>query len=259
MDGIGLQHRRFSSARLRAAQQSASEYQVKAAYLYNFAKMSQWPAQSLPDADSALIVGVYGGNEDFVNVLRATLAGKAINGHPVEIRYVHSAEELKYCHLVFFRASERATPSMIAALDHASVLLVGEENNFLDQGGMINLALTNGKISFDVNSTSLEHAHIRYGTNLPAQGKSEAGIQTESSRSLKSSRPPEYPAVARQLNLRGTVRLEALVRANASVKEVHVVGGHPMLAEAAVQAVMQWRYEVAPKESTEVVNVNFGQ
>ena len=91
------------------------------------------------------------------------------------------------------------------------------------------------------------------------RGKSEAGIQTESSRSLKSSRPPEYPAVARQMNLRGTVRLEALVRADGSVKEVHVVGGHPMLAEAAVQTVMQWRYEVAPKESMEVVKLNFGQ
>src|SRR5213596_3546416 len=60
-----------------AGQQSASEYQVKAAYLYNFAKMSRWPAQSLPDADSTLL-GIYGGNEDFVNVLRATLAGKGI-------------------------------------------------------------------------------------------------------------------------------------------------------------------------------------
>jgi len=60
------------------------------------------------------------------------------------------------------------------------------------------------------------------------------------------------------MNLRGTVRLEALVRADGSVKEVHVVGGHPILAEAAVRAVMQWRYEAAPKESTEVVKVNFG-
>jgi TonB family protein len=147
---------------------------------------------------------------------------------------------------------------MIAALDHASVLLIGEEKNFLDQGGMINLALTNGKISFDVNSASLEHTHIRYGTNLPAPGgQSEAGVKTESSHSLKTSKPPEYPAVARQLNLRGTVRLEALVRADGSVNEVHIVGGHPMLAEAALQAVMQWRYEAAPKETMEVVKVNF--
>src|SRR5207237_7092678 len=107
------------------AQQSASEYQVKAAYLYNFAKMSQWPAQSLPDENSALIIGVYGGDEDFVNVLRATLAGKAINGHPLEIRHLQSAEDLKYCHLVSFRSSERAIPSMIAALGPASVLLCG--------------------------------------------------------------------------------------------------------------------------------------
>jgi outer membrane biosynthesis protein TonB len=51
--------------------------------------------------------------------------------------------------------------------------------------------------------------------------------------------------------------LEALVRADGSVKEVQVVGEHPMLAEAAVQAVMHWRYEAAPKETMEVVRLNF--
>jgi YfiR/HmsC-like len=89
------------------AQQNASEYQIKSAYLYNFAKMSQWPPGILSGPNSTLTMGVFGGHDEFVDVLRATIAGKAVNGHPIEVRRVRSAEELKSCQLIFFRASER--------------------------------------------------------------------------------------------------------------------------------------------------------
>jgi hypothetical protein len=94
--------RRNLCAASAAAQQSASEYQVKAAYLYNFAKMSQWPAQSLPGR------GFHSDSWGFRRQrgLRQCFAGDArrqkINGQALEIRHVHSAEELKYCHPVFF-------------------------------------------------------------------------------------------------------------------------------------------------------------
>jgi TonB family protein len=61
------------------------------------------------------------------------------------------------------------------------------------------------------------------------------------------------------MNFKGAVQLEATVMADGKVKAVRVLGGHPLLAEAAVQAVLQWRYEPAGKESVEVVKINFGQ
>src|SRR5579859_7439521 len=96
--------------------ETASEYQIKAAYLYNFAKATQWPEEVLANPDSSLLVGVFGGHEDFVKVVQNTLAGKSINGHPIEIRHSRSVAELKSCQLVFFRASEKDTASIIAAL-----------------------------------------------------------------------------------------------------------------------------------------------
>ncbi len=69
------------------AQQTASECQVKAAYLYNFGKATEWPAQAMPSEGSSLVLCVFGGNEESVNVLRSTLAGKTIRGHPLEIRH----------------------------------------------------------------------------------------------------------------------------------------------------------------------------
>jgi hypothetical protein len=116
--------------------QTASEYQVEAAYLYNFAKFTEWPKQNLPDGPSPLAIGVVGGDDEFLAVLRGTVAGKIIGIHPVMVRRVSSADEMKSCHLVFFRSSERKrTQSAIADLKQASVLLVGEEPAFLQQGG----------------------------------------------------------------------------------------------------------------------------
>jgi len=242
------------------AQQTATESQVKAAYLYNFAKISQWPAQVLPDGNSPLVIGVLGGSEEFVNVLRATLAGRTVGSHAIEIRHLRSPEELKFCHLVFFRASERNTPGAIAAVSKASVLLVGEDKNFLSQGGMINLTMTNGRVSFEVDPESLERANIHYGASFLAQAANASALPSAgNSRSVKIRVPADYPEVARQLNLKGTVQLQALVRADGTVKEIRVVGGHPLLAEAALQAVKQWRYEAGSKETTEVVRINFGE
>ena len=243
------------------AQQTADEYQVTAAYLYNFAKMASWSAQSLPDRAS-LIVGVMGGDEDFVKVLRDVLAGKNLNGHSLEVRHLRSAEEVKFCHVVFFRAPERATRGVIAQFRQSHVLLVGENKEFLNDGGMINLVLDGGKIGYEVNTAALERAQVRYQQASTVMAGSIAQIPEvleESSRPIAFRVMPEYPRLATSLNLAGAVQLQATVKADGTVKQVKVIGGHPVLAEAAATAVMRWRYEAGPRETTESVRINFGE
>jgi TonB family protein len=69
---------------------------------------------------------------------------------------------------------------------------------------------------------------------------------------------PEYPRLAASLQIVGAVKLEATVRPDGTVKKVRVLGGHPVLAEAAAHALMQWRYEPQSKETTEVIKISFG-
>ena len=242
-----------------SGQQTAGEYQVKAAYIYNFAKMVQSPAHGLPSS-SNLIIGVFGGDEEFVKVLRNTVAGKSINGRTLEIRHLDSPEELKSCNLVFFRASGRTTRSVITQLGRTSVLLVGEDKDFLNEGGMINLVLAGGKITYEVNSAALEGAGVHGDSSAdPAKNVVQTpNVQLESSRSIAFRVLPEFPRIAATLKITGTVRLEAVVRPDGRVKQVRVVGGHPVLAQAAVAAVMKWRYEPASKETTETLQVSFG-
>jgi TonB family protein len=68
---------------------------------------------------------------------------------------------------------------------------------------------------------------------------------------------PQYPAWARTMNLRGTVKVEALVSSEGRVTKVNVKGGHPVLAQAALNAVREWKWEPAGHESTEPVEVKF--
>jgi TonB family protein len=147
-------------------------------------------------------------------------------------------------------------------LENAGILLIGEENDFLQQGGMINLVLYNGKISYEVNAAALGRAGIRYGANIAAAAQDSripSNIEIGGSRELKFQKSPVYPAMLQKMNYKGAVQLEAMVMADGTVKEVRVLGGHPLLAEAAVQAVLQSRFEPAGKETVEVVKINFGQ
>jgi TonB family protein len=68
---------------------------------------------------------------------------------------------------------------------------------------------------------------------------------------------PAYPELARKMNLRGTVKVQLIVAANGTVKEAKVIGGHPVLANAALEAAKRWRFEPAPAETTGVVEFKF--
>ena len=76
-------------------------------------------------------------------------------------------------------------------------------------------------------------------------------------RRAKSKVQAVYPELARKMNITGTVKVQVVVSPNGAVKEAKVVGGHPVLASAALDAVKKWRFEPAPVESTGVVDFKF--
>jgi TonB family protein len=68
---------------------------------------------------------------------------------------------------------------------------------------------------------------------------------------------PEYPAIALQMSLHGTVRLRVWVTPQGSVRKVEYIGGHPLLAESAVKVVKTWKFESASRETTELLEIKF--
>jgi TonB family protein len=269
--GIGLA---FLALQLLAPgqQQNASEDQVKAAYLFNFAKLAEWPRQSSLDSTSPLVIGVSGGDEDFLDVLKVVVAGKIIGTRLVVIKPVSSEKDMKSCRIVFFRASGRKhTQAAIEGLDQAGVLLVGEDESFLGKGGMINLVREHGSVRFEVNSDALDRSEIHFSSKILAMAKTgyesphyespsttASNAPVEGTRRLEHSVPPEYPDIAKRMNLSGIAQVRVLVEPNGTVKEVKILGGHPLLADALARAVMQWKYQPRPKETVEIVKAGFG-
>jgi len=88
-----------------------------------------------------------------------------------------------------------------------------------------------------------------------AQDSPSGDVKDHGGRKVKTSVKPTYPDVARQMHITGTVRLEATVAADGKVRDTRVVGGSPMLAQEATNAVKKWKYEEAPKETVEIVEV----
>ena len=91
-----------------------------------------------------------------------------------------------------------------------------------------------------------------HGTGFAQDQSAEA-----SKRKVKSKVAPDYPTLAKQMNVRGKVKIEAMVSADGRVTSTKVVGGSPLLVTAAADAVKKWRFEPESKETTELVEFDF--
>jgi TonB family protein len=103
-------------------------------------------------------------------------------------------------------------------------------------------------------------AMMASGEVLKVQGQSQnqtEDSQNEIVRRAKTRVPPIYPDLARKMNLTGTVKIAVVIAPNGTVKEAKIVGGHPLLAGAALDAVKKWRFEPASVETSGVVDVKF--
>jgi hypothetical protein len=149
-----------------------SEYQMKAAYLYNFAKFVEWPPAALPTTNSPIIIGVLG-DDPFDGFLDSTVQHKTIDGHPLAIRRLKTAAEAKTCHVLFISSSEKKNwPEISAALAGASVLTVSENwDHFTAQGGMILLFMEGKRIYFEINNDAARKAGLKISSKLLLLGK----------------------------------------------------------------------------------------
>ena len=143
-----------------------SEYQMKAAFLYNFAKFVEWPPAVLP-VGAPLVIGVLG-NDPFDGALDKTILNKNIEGHPLAVRRIQSLEEAKTCHVLFISSSEKKRwPEISQALAESSVLTVSENwDHFTESGGMIYFFMDDRRVCFDINVEAARRASLKISSKL---------------------------------------------------------------------------------------------
>jgi TonB family protein len=91
----------------------------------------------------------------------------------------------------------------------------------------------------------------------PCKLGAQASQNDEIVRRAKTKVEPEYPELAKKMHITGTVKIEVTVLPNGNVKEARVAGGHPVLANAALEAAKKWRFEPGPTESTGIIDFKF--
>jgi hypothetical protein len=153
-------------ASLSAQVQDAAptEYEVKAAFLYNFGRFVAWPPQPRPPSAFAICVL---GKDPFGPVLDDLIKDKSIQGMKLVARRLERVEDAGACRILFISASEDAQLAhILAALRGRSVLTVGEAERFAHRGGMINFRLEGSKVRFDINPDAAEQAGLTISSQL---------------------------------------------------------------------------------------------
>jgi len=149
----------------RAAEPSANEYQLKAAFIYNFAKFVEWPAQSFAAADSPIIIGVSGSNP-FGNELLNTVRGRKINGRAIQVTSVNSAAAAMGTHLLFVSTQEVGSFSTQKNSIGPGILVVGESQSISNQGGTIIFNLVGNKLRFEINMAAANRSGLKISAQL---------------------------------------------------------------------------------------------
>jgi hypothetical protein len=150
----------------QAAPESGNEYAIKAAFLFHFAQLTTWPSQKFASADSPVVFCTIG-KDPFDGMLDSAVASKRVQGHPVKVIHLKQTTGLERCHLLFVGAQEMSRmPALITALHGLPVLTVGETDEFLKQGGMIDFRSKDDRLRFDVNLGSAQSSSLACSSTL---------------------------------------------------------------------------------------------
>lgn len=145
-----------------AGGQTTDEYQVKAAFLFNFAKFVEWPPQTFKSPGDAMSICVLGPNP-FGRSLDEAVDGKSIDGRSFAVRQVADIQQAGGCQILFIPSGQKKRPAETAM---AGVLTVGESDGFAAGGGVIGFKLEGGRVRLEVNVGAAEQSKLRISSKL---------------------------------------------------------------------------------------------
>lgn len=137
------------------------EYQVKAAFIYNFIAFTNWPGNT----EEVIQLCIYGKN--FFGDEIAKLENKSIHGHPLRVSYISDSEKLGTCQVIFFAKSIKSDLlTILNKLQDAPILTLADSVDAIEQGVMINMHLENGKIVFEINLATARKSGLEISSRL---------------------------------------------------------------------------------------------
>jgi hypothetical protein len=149
------------------AEGGPTEYEVKSAFLYNFAKFIEWPSSTFEQTGGSMVVGILGA-DPFGPALERIAATQQVQGRKIVIRRATGTSELGFCHLLFVGSvgPSGTWSQTIRAASGPSRLLVGDGAEFAEHGGAIGFFLDERRVRFVVNLSATDRAGLKVSSKL---------------------------------------------------------------------------------------------
>jgi len=144
----------------------ATEAELKAAFVFNFTKYVEWPAESLASTPGSLNVCLLGPRDNFFDAI-LDFDGKKVSDRNLNVRNIGPSESPKHCQVLVLAEREVAKiESVLKRVEGYPVLTVSSSDRFLDAGGIIGLVTDADKVRFDVNLVAAKRANLVLSSNL---------------------------------------------------------------------------------------------
>jgi hypothetical protein len=142
------------------------EYQKKAEFITSFTRFVDWPERKFMQPDAPFVIGVYG-SDTITSLLQEALQERQIKGRPVVVKHLLNKQELRACHVLFISRSERdRLGPILGEVRRENVLTVGESENFLGKGGVINFLNIDGAVRFQISGEAAAREKLTISSKL---------------------------------------------------------------------------------------------
>lgn len=141
-------------------------HEIKAAYLYNFAKFVEWPPGALPAGSDPFVICAYG-DGPVADALKQGVEGKTVQGRKIAVKVVESHSDANACQVLYFDMNQSAQLApLLPALQAAHVLTVGETGGFTKDGGIIGFTVEASQLRFIINNAEAKKSGLRISSKL---------------------------------------------------------------------------------------------
>lgn len=152
------------------------EYQVKAAFVFNFAKYVDWPPESFPSKDSPMTLCIIG--RDPFGAALGSIEGRNVHGRPLRIRRNVAAEDAGGCNIAYLSESEeRRVAGILKAIGTQPVLTMSDLEGFAEAGGAVGLFVAEERLQFDANFTALQRANLKASAQALKLARTVFGVK----------------------------------------------------------------------------------
>jgi uncharacterized protein DUF4154 len=147
--------------------ETSREYQIKAAFLFNFSQFTDWPPEAFPDKESPLVIGILSASDPFGGFLDETVKNEAVQGRKLVVKHYTRVAEIETCHILYIGQSEsKRLDRIVDAVKGKPVLTVSDITDCASRGIMIGFVNERNKIRFKINAATARAASLSLSSKL---------------------------------------------------------------------------------------------